>query len=466
MKKTMKKIIPLVVVALFSSLCSYFVFQTLQPTPLFSESKKEQELFNYPVRVQPANFSSNPLPMDIDFTQTVDKVINGVVHIKNIGVYNRQQSWWMRNLYGEDLPEKIGTGSGVVVSPDGLIITNYHVIDEASTIEVTTNDNKTYEAELIGTDAYTDIAVLKIKGNQQLDFITFGDSDASRVGEWVLAVGNPFNLNSTVTAGIISAKSRDLNQRDQKNQSFIQTDAAVNVGNSGGALVNTQGELVGINTAITSVGGGFVGYSFAVPSNIARKVFEDILEFGNVQKGLLGVSGRALDSKTASTLDVEETEGFYINELEEGLGAQAAGLLPNDIIKSVDGKKINRFSDLTGYISSKRPGDRVEVVFIRAGIRKKVLVELKKRNRYFFYGLELKNLEPEEKRQRDLDSGIKVTDSANRFLSMYGIGDGAVILEINGETIKDISNLDRFDEQTIETILFLTAENERIIFRD
>ena len=178
------------------------------------------------------------------------------------------------------------------------------------------------------------------------------------------------------------------------------------------------------------------------------------------------MSGRALDSKTASTLDVEETEGFYINELEEGLGAQAAGLLPNDIIKSVDGKKINRFSDLTGYISSKRPGDRVEVVFIRAGIRKKVLVELKKRNRYFFYGLELKNLEPEEKRQRDLDSGIKVTDSANRFLSMYGIGDGAVILEINGETIKDISNLDRFDEQTIETILFLTAENERIIFRD
>ena len=404
--------------------------------------------------------------MDIDFTQTVDKVINGVVHIKNIGVYNRQQSWWMRNLYGEDMPEKIGTGSGVVVSPDGLIITNNHVIDEASTIEVTTNDNKTYEAELIGTDAYTDIAVLKIKGNQQLDFITFGDSDASRVGEWVLAVGNPFNLNSTVTAGIISAKSRDLNQRDQKNQSFIQTDAAVNVGNSGGALVNTQGELVGINTAITSVGGGFVGYSFAVPSNIARKVFEDILEFGNVQKGLLGVSGRALDSKTAATLDVEETEGFYINELEEGLGAQAAGLLPNDIIKSVDGTKINRFSDLTGYLSSKRPGDRVEVVFIRAGIRKKVLVELKKRNRSFFYGLELKNLEPEEKRERDLDSGIKVTDSANRYLSMYGIGEGAVILEINGETIQDISNLDRFDEQSIETILFLTAENERVIFRD
>ena len=184
------------------------------------------------------------------------------------------------------------------------------------------------------------------------------------------------------------------------------------------------------------------------------------------KKAFLGVSGRALDSKTASTLDVEETEGFYINELEEGLGAQAAGLLPNDIIKSVDGTKINRFSDLTGYISSKRPGDRVEVVFIRAGIRKKVLVELKKRNRYFFYGLELKNLEPEEKRERDLDSGIKVTDSANRYLSMYGIGDGAVVIEINGETIKDISNLDRFDEQTIETILFLTAENERIIFRD
>ena len=286
--------------------------------------------------------------------------------------------------------------------------------------------NKTYEAELIGTDAYTDIAVLKIKGDHRFDYLTFGDSDAANVGEWVLAVGNPFNLNSTVTAGIISAKSRDLNQRDQKNQSFIQTDAAVNVGNSGGALVNTQGELIGINTAITSVGGGFVGYSFAVPSNIARKVFEDILEYGNVQKGLLGVAGRALDSKMADQLDLSETEGFYIQTLEEGMGAERAGLAPKDIIKSVDGNNINKFSDLTGYLSTKRPGDRVAVDYIRDGVRKTVTVELNKLKRTFFYGMELKNLSSQEKKQRDLSRGVKITSANNRILSMYGIGEGFV----------------------------------------
>ncbi len=460
----MKKIIPLVLVACISSLFSYLVFDYFNPaTPPLKDTQNRN--YNLPT-VTPVNYPLNTTGLENDFTKTIDKVIDGVVHIKNIGSYDNRQSWWMRNLYGENMPEKIGTGSGVVVSSDGLIITNNHVIDDATSIEVTTNDNKTYEAELIGTDAYTDIAVLKIKGDYQFNYITFGDSDSSKVGEWVLAVGNPFNLNSTVTAGIISAKSRDLNQEDQKNQSFIQTDAAVNVGNSGGALVNTKGELVGINTAITSVGGGFVGYSFAVPSNIARKVFEDILEFGNVQKGLLGVSGRALNSKIAEYLEIEETEGFYIMELEEGLGAKAAGLQTKDIIKSVDGTKINKFSDLTGYLSSKRPGDLVSVIYVRDGVQKTVVVELKKLSRTRFYSMELKNLSPEQMRKKELDKGVMIVNTNNRILSMYGIEEGSVILEINGEAITDISALENINEDTIESILFLTPANERIIFRN
>ena len=243
---------------------------------------------------------------------------------------------------------------------------------------MTTNDNKEYEAEIIGYDEVTDIAVLKIKSNINLDYIFFGDSDSTLIGEWVLAVGNPYNLNSTVTAGIVSSKSRDLNEYDQKNQSFIQTDAAVNFGNSGGALVNIRGELIGINTLIQSMTGGYVGYSFAVPSNTVRKIFEDIIEYGDVQKGLLGVRGVALKSSYSRQLNIDETEGFYIDEIEEGFGADTAGLTRGDIIKSIDGFKINRFSDLSGYLSSKRPGDKVEVNFVREGRLKTAIVTLKK----------------------------------------------------------------------------------------
>ena len=461
----MKRLLPLFLVAMLSSMASFFLFQQLQP----SQNEYRPEASSRPAKtyqVQQTLLSNNNAPLNLNFTETVDKVIDGVVHVKNISAYENDQAWWMRNFYGQELPDKIGTGSGVVVSPDGLIITNYHVIEEANRIEITTNDNKTYEAELIGSDAYTDIAVLKIKGNRQFDYITFGDSDTAKVGEWVLAVGNPFNLNSTVTAGIISAKSRDLNQRDNKNQFFIQTDAAVNVGNSGGALVNTQGQLVGINTAITSIGGGFVGYSFAVPSNIAKKVFDDILEYGNVQKGLLGVSGRALDSELAQRFEVDETEGFYIMNLEEGMGAEAAGLQEEDIIKSIDGTKINKFADLTGYISSRRPGDRVEVSFIRNGVLRKAPVILRKLKRKVFFDLEVKNLNREELKSKDLDYGVKINRSFNRMLSLYGIGEDSVILEVNGQPIQDISTLDNFNTNDIDSILFLNSDGERVIFRN
>ncbi len=340
-------------------------------TKFISDSVSEFSINNVTQR----NIGTSSLP---DLTFAASKTIDAVVHVKNTSIVEESDSWALQFFYGDDSKKKVGTGSGVIISPDGYIITNYHVIENSSEVIVTTNNNKEYEAEIIGFDEVTDIAVLKIDSNTNLDYIFFGDSDSTLIGEWVLAVGNPYNLNSTVTAGIVSSKSRDLNEYDQKNQSFIQTDAAVNFGNSGGALVNIQGELIGINTLIQSMTGGYVGYSFAVPSNTVRKIFEDIIEYGDVQKGLLGVRGVALKSSYSRQLNINETEGFYIDEIEDGFGAGSAGLIKGDIIKSVDGFKINRFSDLSGYLSSKRPGDKVEVSYVRDGKLKSAIVTLKK----------------------------------------------------------------------------------------
>ena len=414
------------------------------------------------------SFNSNKVAAEMtDFTQAAEKTVNAVVHVKNTSIQKGNVSGWLRQFYGDDFDEKrVGTGSGVIVSPDGLIITNYHVIEDASEIEVTSNKNKTYMAEIIGSDPATDLAVLKIKTNESLPFIPFGDSELARVGEWVLAVGNPFNLNSTVTAGIISAKSRDLNERDSKNQSFIQTDAAVNMGNSGGALVNTNGELIGINTAISSITGGFVGYSFAVPSNIVRKVFEDLIEYGNVQKGLLGVSGSALNAELAEKFDITETQGFLIGEVIEGMGASEAGLKSGDIVKKVDDVKINTFSDLTGYLSTKRPGEKVQVTFSRDNSEKKITVTLKKTNTTQFLGMYLKNINSEQKEYFGLDHGVIVKELVNRRLYAYGIDEGFVLLEINNIKIKDVSDIDAIDFNDLSSILFLKpdGERERIIF--
>ena len=313
-----------------------------------------------------------------DLTFAAKKSINAVVHVKNTSIVKENDSWALQFFYGDDSRKRVGTGSGVIISPDGYIITNHHVIDNSSEVIVTTNDNKEYEAVIVGSDEVTDVAVLKINSNEKLEYLLFGDSESSKIGQWVLAVGNPYNLNSTVTAGIISSKSRDLNEYDQINQSFIQTDAAVNIGNSGGALVNINGDLIGINTAIQSMTGGFVGYSFAIPSNIVRKIFEDILEYGDVQKGLLGVRGVALKSSYSKQLNLTDTEGFYIDLIEPGFGADLAGLIKGDIIKEIDGIKINKFSDLSGYLSTKRPGDKVSVTYSRENQLKITTVTLQK----------------------------------------------------------------------------------------
>ena len=313
-----------------------------------------------------------------DLTFAAKKSINAVVHVKNTSIVKENDSWALQFFYGDDSRKRVATGSGVIISPDGYIITNHHVIDNSSEVIVTTKDNKEYEAVIVGSDEVTDVAVLKINSNEKFEYLLFGDSENSEIGQWVLAVGNPYNLNSTVTAGIISSKSRDLNEYDQINQSFIQTDAAVNIGNSGGALVNINGDLIGINTAIQSMTGGFVGYSFAIPSNIVRKIFEDILEYGDVQKGLLGVRGVALKSSYSKQLNLTDTEGFYIDLIEPGFGADLAGLIKGDIIKEIDGIKINKFSDLSGYLSTKRPGDKVSVTYSRENQLKITTVTLQK----------------------------------------------------------------------------------------
>ena len=380
-----------------------------------------------------------------DFVEIAENTINSVVHVKN-SLSSSDRISLEDLMFGRNQDEmQIGTGSGVIVSADGYIITNAHVIDKAEKILITTNDNKEFEAKLIGSDEQNDIALLKVETENELPYAIFGDSDATKIGEWVLAIGNPFNLTSTVTAGIISAKARNLDPTGRTTQSFIQTDAAVNPGNSGGALVNTQGQLIGINTAIQSQTGSYIGYSFAVPSNIAKKVIEDLMEFGIVQNGFLGVTGTALNNSIAKEFSTDEIEGFYINSVEKYSGADLAGIKKGDIIKFIDEIKISKFSDLKGYLSTKRPNDLVMVHLVSDNKRKKIKVRLNKNERISFnvIGI-LKNLSEEELKKYNKSSGVKISDFNKRYEKYwrdYGIEIGNIINSINGVDIKSISDV-------------------------
>ena len=410
--------------------------------------------------------SRNFIVRNPDFTVAAEKTINSVVHVKNTAKAKNSNSLWDLFYGNSDDRTTIGTGSGVIVSSDGYIITNNHVIENATQIEVTTNDNKSFDAELIGTDQNSDIAVLKINGESRFPYIRFVDSDQTKIGEWVLAVGNPFNLTSTVTAGIISAKSRDLNDYDSKNQSFIQTDAAVNSGNSGGALVNINGDLIGINTAIQSTNAGFIGYSFAVPSNIARKIYEDILEFGDVQRGLLGVTGQSLNSQNSNELGIDITEGFYINDTDPNMGAHIAGIRKGDIIQQIDNVKINKFADLSGYLNSKRPGDKLNVKIFRNNKSLNISVQLKRSTYVQFYGMQLKDASETELDELNAENGVKVVINRNGTLFRMGIRSGYILTEINNTQISNTSELKSFERADIFQITFvdLNGEKEKLIF--
>ena len=410
-------------------------------------------------------------PESVDFTAAADKAIHTVVHVKNTTYSNGPRNM-MEYFYGyrnsEPTPQ-VGTGSGVIITEDGYIVTNNHVIANASELEVTLNNNKTYKAKLVGTDSKMDIALLKVDTKDKLPYATFGDSDGIKVGEWVLAVGNPYNLTSTVTAGIVSAKARDLSKEGL--QSFIQTDAAVNPGNSGGALVNTRGELIGINTMITSMTGSYVGYSFAVPSNITRKIIEDLMEFGNVQRGALGVTGGELNSNASQELGVSETQGFYVNAVTEKSGAKAAGIRKGDIIVKIDDKIINGTADINAAVVTKRPNDIVKVTIHRDGDVLNIPVKLTKNeiNTYKYSGFELEDLTATEKRQFKIDYGIKIKDVTDeRYMRYYDELKGGIILSIGNIKAKDIETvsklLDAKGEGRGVKVQMITSSGEIVSF--
>lgn len=393
----------------------------------------------------------------IDFTEAAEKTIHTVVHVKNVSrrTISNPMLEYFYGYKGGQSQEQVGTGSGVIISEDGYIVTNNHVIKGASEIEITLNNKKSYQAKLIGTDSKMDIALLKIDAEEKLPYTVFANSDSVKVGEWVLAVGNPYNLTSTVTAGIVSAKARDLDTSGI--QSFIQTDAAVNPGNSGGALVNTRGELIGINTMISSMTGSYVGYSFAVPSNIARKIIEDLMEFGNVQRGILGVEGGELNGTASKELGISQTQGFYINKVTKNSGAEKSGLNKGDIIIKLDELNVATFADLSGYINTKRPNDKVQVTYIREGKTKIIPVILSK-NEFFsteFKGIELENIEAADKKKFKIDYGVRIKSINSQNLKQYED-------ELIGNIILSIDNIKATDVETVSKLLSKKEESQTV----
>ena len=407
----------------------------------------------------PANFNANALyaAENTDFIKVAEESLNAVVHVKNTSIQTVRDPF-TEFFYGRSSErkfEQVGMGSGVIISSDGYIVTNNHVVQNATEIEITLNNKKKYKAKLIGTDVNNDIALIKIDV-KEMPYITFGNSDNVRVGEWVLAVGNPYNLTSTVTAGIVSAKGRDLDGNNNMD-SFIQTDAAVNQGNSGGALVNTRGELVGINTAISSLNGGFVGYSFAIPSNIVKKTIEDLIEFGSVQKAYLGIYYEELNNEKAKALKIDSVEGILITEVLDKGAAKEAGLVNNDIIIKINNNKITKFGDLNGQLKSKRPGESIKITVIRKGIEKEFIVKLKnqfgkvevgKLDYLQFYIGDVKPVKSSELTKFGIKNGLKIIKVTNAVLKdRFGINEGDIIIGIDDHTVSKEQDLNYYLEK-------------------
>ena len=418
----MKKILSFLTIAILGGIVSlYGYISFFDNGHLITETKES------PIQTFQTNYTTSAFKLNTatyaptNFTEAAEKSIHAVVHVKNTAISSGINS--IADLFnGTKRQQQIGTGSGVIISSDGYIVTNNHVIDGATDLEITLNNRKKHKATLIGTDKKNDIALLKIDAGDILPYIPFSDSDNLNIGEWVLAVGNPYNLTSTVTAGIVSAKGRDL-QGNYSTDSFIQTDAAVNPGNSGGALVNSRGELVGINTAISTKTGSYIGYSFAVPSNIAKKIIDDILEFGKVQEAIIGF---------LPDLREDDIQGVRIGDFSEGSNAEKAGLLKGDIIVKINDIKISKFSELTGQLSAKRPGDSVKLTIDRDGeIFTKNINLIKRIERYISrtYGIEL----------IDDSKGAKIIRDGLSEDSPSSIK-GYIITKINGKEVETASD--------------------------
>lgn len=410
-----------------------------------------------------ANYTGEKQIIAPDFGAAAEITVNAVVHIRTF--YERKSSIYddffgLHDFFGQGMPYSNmpveATGSGVIISADGYIVTNNHVVQEANRIEVVLNDKRSFQATTVGTDPSTDLALLKIDVND-LPFLTYGNSDDVRIGEWVLAVGNPFNLTSTVTAGIVSAKARNLNILGSQSsiESFIQTDAVVNRGNSGGALVNTQGELVGINAAIASNTGSYAGYSFAIPVNIVKKVVKDLLEFGTVQRAYMGISIQEIDSKLADEKNLKGVKGVYVAGLTAESAAEEAGIREGDVITKINGMEVNSTSQLLENVGLHRPGDVIDVAVNRDN--KNIVYKVKLRNKDGKFdvveaesaavltnlGASFTDPTSEELRRLGITSGLKVSSLENGKLKAAGIREGFIITRVDKQEVRTIDDLTR-----------------------
>ncbi len=472
-----------------SGLTAAATYKVMEHNGLLSADTATTDVALTPVGFFPTVNSSSVT--DNDFTRAAERSVNAVVGITNKQIQQQQQSYGGMNdpffdfFFGQRAPRQqqpqssdpapVGSGSGVIISSDGYIVTNNHVIDKADEITVTLNDRRQFTATLIGTDPTTDIALLKVDA-KDLPTITIGQSDALKVGEWVLAVGNPFNLTSTVTAGIVSAKARSLGMGGNKLgiESFIQTDAAVNPGNSGGALVNTAGELVGINTAIYSQTGNYAGYSFAVPSSIVSKVVTDLKQYGTVQRALLGIMGGDVNAQVAEEKELTVSEGVYVSEVAKEGAAEEAGIRAEDVITAINGTNVKTMAQLQEQIARFRPGDKVKVTVNRKGDVKSFTCTLKnskgntdviQKKGIDALGCTFKNLSSQELYKYGVRSGVLIQKlETNGLFYRSGLREKMVIVKVNDQPVKSDKDIEQiYDELTThrsadqDPVLFIAA---------
>ncbi len=453
----MKKILGYFLIAILGGASFALIskaFEDDEPKVLTSTSEQ--------LPVMQTGYVSHPSVIGPDFVDAADQTVHAVVHIsaelqQRNQVYNDFfdlfNDFFNGPQYRHNVPV-LATGSGVIISPDGYIVTNNHVVQEATKLEITLNDRRAFKAKVIGRDPTTDLALVKIEADN-LPYLAYGNSDDLKVGEWVLAVGNPFNLTSTVTAGIVSAKARNINILGEVSaiESFIQTDAVVNRGNSGGALVNTEGELIGINAAIASNTGSYTGYSFAIPVNIVKKVIEDIRNYGEIQRAYLGISFQEINSKFAEEKGLQEVKGIYVQEVLEDGAAADAGIKQGDVIVSVNNVQINSKAALLEIVGTQRPGDNVSVMVMRDNKLKEYDVTLKnrsgntdvvKKDNLNGLGASFETLSADELTSLKISHGIKVTKLVNGKFSSAGIRQGFIIMYIDKEPVKTVEDLNDY----------------------
>lgn len=455
--------IGIIFASILSALISVGGYIYFNPNPSASGNQSFEEIQSNNTRFSSfLDETEYNVPEGINFIYASEQVTKGVVHIKAEVERDMPRSRspfeeFFRDFHGDKSPQPRkgqSSGSGVIISPDGYIVTNNHVVANSSKLEVVLHDNRSYEAKVIGADPNTDIALLKID-EKDLNFVEFGNSDNAKIGEWVLAVGNPFNLTSTVTAGIVSAKARNINILNRQNrygiESFIQTDAAVNPGNSGGALVNLSGKLIGINTAIATPTGSYAGYSFAVPSILVKKVVNDLKEFGVVQRAVLGVSILDLNDPRLDKNDFPTNSGVYVAAINPGSAAEEAGMKNEDIITKINEKKISSVAELQEQIARFSPGEKVEVTFLREGKEKTTSVELKSlmntteiveaSTAQMLGGATFEDLSQEEMDRLDISGGSKVVEIQEGKWKDIGIKEGFIITAVDKGAIKNTEQL-------------------------